>query len=205
MNIKLNFINHSNDTNNSEIVIFAKNTATDMQEFAVAWKVIRFCGQGENHPFVYSTDSQVAMGDSWGNFSPRLKAEPGQQFTAQNTASGDHLALTGASSAPDEIEVVNGLMKGSISANIYKSGSLFAQKTSIAPGMKAVFQFTPTIWIGVASEVDEGANMSSAIVSSVNTEISLLGIASADIVMTGGGAGPDATPFEFHLENVSMA
>ena len=34
--------------------------------------------------------------------------------------------------------------------------------------------------------------------SSINTEISLLGIAGADIVMTGGGSGPDAKPFEIH-------
>jgi len=47
--------------------------------------------------------------------------------------------------------------------------------------------------------------MNSAVVSSINTELSLIGIASADIVMTGGGAGPAATPFEFAFENVVYA
>lgn len=47
--------------------------------------------------------------------------------------------------------------------------------------------------------------MNSAILASINTEISLLGIASAGIVMTGGGAGPDATPFEFSLQSIAMA
>ena len=51
----------------------------------------------------------------------------------------------------------------------------------------------------------EGQPLNAAIVSSVNTEISLLGIASADIVMTGGGAGPGAKPFVFTLQNVVMA
>ena len=46
--------------------------------------------------------------------------------------------------------------------------------------------------------------MNSAILSDINTELSLLGIQSADIVMTGGGAGPQATPFEFTLENVVL-
>ena len=41
MDIKLNFINDSNDANNSEIVIFAKNAATDVHETAVAWQVIQ--------------------------------------------------------------------------------------------------------------------------------------------------------------------
>jgi hypothetical protein len=45
----------------------------------------------------------------------------------------------------------------------------------------------------------------SAILSNINTEISLFGIASADIIMTGGGTGPDETPFVFTLTNVQYA
>ena len=51
--IKLNFINRSNDQNNSQVVIFQKNVAADLDELAVAWKVIDNCGQGDNHPFNY--------------------------------------------------------------------------------------------------------------------------------------------------------
>ncbi|MBT9441299.1 MAG: hypothetical protein IV087_05435 [Acidovorax sp.] len=46
--------------------------------------------------------------------------------------------------------------------------------------------------------------MNSAIISNINTELSLLGIASADIVMTGGGPGANSTPFAFNLENIVM-
>ena len=49
-----------------------------------------------------------------------------------------------------------------------------------------------------------GKLMNSAVISSINTELSLLGIASADIVMTGGGSTKTATPFRFTLENVVM-
>ena len=80
-----------------------------------------------------------------------------------------------------------------------------ASKTSIAPGQKAVFHFKPTIWIGAISQVAQGEVMNSAIINDVETEISLLGIASADIVMTGGGSGAASTAFEFNLENVVMA
>jgi hypothetical protein len=68
-----------------------------------------------------------------------------------------------------------------------------------------VFTFKPTIWIGVASQVEPGDVIDSAILSEINTEISLLGIVSADIVMTGGGTGPNATPFAFTLQNIVMA
>lgn len=58
---------------------------------------------------------------------------------------------------------------------------------------------------GVVSQVEEGAIINSAIMSDVNTEIGLLGIASADIVMRGGGTVPNAGYFTFSLANVVYA
>jgi hypothetical protein len=205
MDIKLNFINDSNDVNNSEVVIFAKNVATDFDETAIAWLVIQNCGHGDNHPFTYPMGFQVGASDSWGNYTPLLTASNGQQFSMVLSPSGDVLQYSGQAASVSEIEVRNALQKGAINAGIYKSGKLYAQATRIAPQQKAVFAFTPTLWIGVASQVKEGRVMNSAIVSSINTELSLLGVASADIVMTGGGAGPSATPFTFTLTNVVYA
>ena len=205
MDIQLNFINNSNDANNSKIVIFQKNVATNFDELSVAWKVIEYCGLGDNHPFTFPMEMMVAASDSYGNYTPKMIAENGQLFTMSLTASGDRLVASGAGTSATEVQVLNGLPRGAINANIYKDGKLLATKTSIAPQQKAVFQFKPTIWIGVASQVVQGQVMNSAIISSVNTELSLLGIAKADIVMTGGGPGPSSTPFQFNLENVVMA
>lgn len=205
MDIRLNFINNSNDTNNSQIVIFQKNVATDFDELAVAWQVIQNCGQGDNHPFVYPLTSTVGASDSYGNYTPQLPAQNGQLFHVALSASGDTLSYAGPATSNREIHIRNDLQKGAINAAIYKSGKLLAIKTSIAPGQKAVFDFRPTIWIGVASQMVEGAVMNSAIISQVNTELSLLGIASADIVMTGGGPGASSQPFMFTLQNVVMA
>jgi hypothetical protein len=205
MDIQLNFINQSNDANNSQIVIFQKNVATDFDELAVAWLVIQNCGLGDNHPFVFPMTMQVSMSDSYGNYTPKLDAQPGQAFAATKTDTGDSLAHHGQAASPHEVEILNALPQGAINANIYKGGRLLAAKTSIAPAQKAVFAFVPTIWIGAVSELIQGQVMNSAIVESVTTEFSLLGIASADIVMTGGGPGAESTPFTFTLENVVMA
>lgn len=205
MDIKLNFINRSNDANNSEIVIFQKNVATNFDELAVAWTVIRYCAQGDNHPFTFPIGMSVAASDSWGNYTPQLTAQNGQLFAMTLTQSGDTLGYSGPGTSPTEVQVLNSLSQGAINAGIYKSGKLLAIKTGIAPQQKAVFEFKPTLWIGVASQVEEGDVMNSAILSSVNTEISLLGLAGADIVMTGGGSGPNAQPFMFNLENIVMA
>jgi hypothetical protein len=203
--IKLNFINMSNDRNDSDVVIFGKNVASSFGEFAVAWRVIRYCGQGWNHPFDYPMSTTVAVSDSYGNYSPRLSAQEGQAFETVETASGDTLRFAGAASSATEIEVLNNLPLGAVNAVAFKSGKAYATKTSIAPAQKAVFQFKPTIWIGVVSQVTEGQVMNSAIISQVNTELSLLGLSSADIVMTGGGPGPSSKPFAFTLQNVVYA
>lgn len=205
MDIKLNFVNHSNDSNNSDVVIFQKNVKEGYNELAVAWKVIHNCGQGDHHPFVYPQTMQVAAGDSWGNYTPKLDAEPGQAFAVQYTGSGDTLNMVGPGNYPTEVQVLNQLPVGAINAAIYKKGLLLALKTGIAPQQMAAFLFKPTIWIGAVSQLDQGEVMDSAIVQTINTEISLLGISSADIVMTGGGPGSNSQPFAFTLQNVIRA
>jgi len=201
--IKLNFINESNDQNNSEIVIFQKNVATDFDEIAVAWKVIKNCGTGWHHPFTFPMEMFVSASDSWGNqLVTPMAAYNGQLFHVYQSGSGSELDYVGPAPSRTEVQLRNDLSVGSINAQIYKDGKLLATKTGVSPGQKAVFEFKPTIWIGVVSQVEEGQVMNSAILSDINTEIGLLSVASADIVMTGGGTGPNATPFTFSLENI---
>ncbi len=204
MDIKLNFINRSNDVNNSQIVIFQKNVATDFDELAIAWKVITYCGRGDNHPFVFPVRTTLTASDSDGNFMPQRPAQNGQMFSVVRSASGNVLNLAGASSSSREIQLRNDLRKGAITVSAFKDNRLLARKTGVVPGQKAVFEFKPTLWIGTASQIEEGATLNSAVISDINTELTLLGVASADIVMTGGGGGSAAVPYQFQLANVVM-
>jgi hypothetical protein len=202
--IKLNFINQSNDDNNSDVVIFQKNVAST-EEIAVAWQVIQYCGKGDNHPFDFTMEMAAAAKDSYGNYTPPLPAVPGQSFRLVRTTSGDQLQPNGNAGNMEAIEIVNGLSVGTIDGMVYRSGKVLGIKTGIAAQQKTAFVFQPTIWIGVLSQVNEGDIMNAAMLSVLNTEMSLIGIASADIVMTGGGSGPNAMPFVFTLQNVVMA
>jgi len=201
--IKLNFINESNDQNNSHIVFFQKNVSTDFDELAVAWKVIKNCATGWHHEFTFPMSMRISAEDSWGNeiITP-IPAHNGQLFHVFQDPSGDQLEYFGPGPSRKEVQLRNDLVKGAISANIYKGGKLLARKTGVSPEQKAVFQFKPTLWVGVVSQIEEGEVMNSAIISDINTELGLLGVASADIVMTGGGTGPNATKFQFSLENI---
>ncbi|MDR6448849.1 hypothetical protein J2794_004980 [Paraburkholderia terricola] len=205
MDIQLNFINLSNDVNNSQVVIFQKNVSTDFDELAIAWKVISNCGRGDNHPFVFPMQTTLTASDADGNYMPRRPAQNGQMFSVTRAASGNVLGVAGAASSSREIQLRNDLRSGAITAGVFKDNRLLAHKTGIVPGQKAVFEFKPTLWIGTASQIEQGAVMNSAVLSDINTELSLLGIARCDIVMTGGGGGTTAVPYQFRLANVVMA
>lgn len=202
MNIPLRFINRSEDGHRTEVALFQKNVAPGMDEFPIAWKVIRYCGRDCWHPLVYTAEFEVSCSDSYGNYSPRLNARSGQRFTATPTASGRRVSRVSTGASSNDIQLINALPRGAINAHLYNDGRLIACKTGVAPEQKAVFRFEPKLWIGVVSQVVQGQAMHPAVMSSVNTELSLSGIASADIVMTGGGGGAGAHAYAFTLDNV---
>jgi hypothetical protein len=206
MNIHLKLINRSNDLRAARIVIFQKNIASAFDELPVAWQVIEKLNRLDIHTVPFTTSMLVGAIDSYGNYTPLLDAQNGQLFQMAMTSSGDCLEPAGSATNPKEVQVLNTLPSGAINAIIYKNLKHLAIKTSIAPQQKAVFQFKPTIWIGIAPQtLEEGDFMNSAITSHIDTELSLLGVASADIVMTGGGPGAKPAPYEFSLYNVKMA
>lgn len=200
--ISLRLINQSADCNNSSVLIFQKNVATNLDELSVAWLVVENLGTGWIHPFQYDLDLQVGAADSWGNYVPSQDTADGQLWTVSHNCSGDQLTPTGPANSTTEVQVLNGLDQGAITACMFRTGKLLSVKTGVAPGQKALFKFKPTIWIGVVSQVEQGTVLDAAIVQNINTQLQLTGIASADIVMTGGGPGRNSRPFNFTLQNV---
>lgn len=201
--INLRVINQSNSVNPLDILIFQKNSAGVFDETAIAWKVIQNLSQNDSDDVLYAYNLTLSAQDTYGNFSPSFVAQIGQNYTATNTISGFALISTGDASSPNEIQVTNDL-ESTINALLFRTGLLTA-KLAILSNQSSSFQFRPTIWIGIVSGVTQGDTIDSTIISSINTEISLLGIKSADIIVTGGGAGPSATPFSFSLSNIVFA
>lgn len=197
--VQLTFYNKSNETNNPEIALVQKGQN-------IAWTLIQNCGVGSSHPFVYAGGSTVAAEDAWGNYSQQLKANPGEAFEMVKDATGDVILRSSTPATnPATIQIENNLPQGSINAQVYKTGRLLAQQTGVAPEQMAVFEFKPILMIGAVSGIEQGQVMDSAVISQINTEFNLTGIASADIIMTGGGPGPSATPFMFSLTNIQYA
>lgn len=197
--IHITFINNSNDANNSSVVIFQQNVAASFDEIAVAWTVIENSAQGQQTPIVFPTDLQIAVVDGRGNRSAPIAAQPGQAFVMR-APTGPQPAPDPAAPDPDEICLFNALPVGAITVEIYRAGRLLATQTGVPPQQTAAFKFSHSLWVGPSHQVTQGQVLNSADLAKVNTELSLLGVASANIVMSGGGAGPTATPFTFTLQ-----
>lgn len=200
--IQLTLVNRSNDANNSQVVIFQQNVATNMGELIVPWQVVRNLGRDWTYSFEYPLDLTVGVTDSYGNTSPQMSAQPGQLWQVSTDTAGDELSLLGQSpGTSEEIQVLNNLGRGAISANAYRKGKLLATKTNVAPGQKASFLFKPSIYIGVVSQIQiaTGQPVDSAILSNINQQLSLVGVTSGTIIMTGGGPGQGSSPFTFDL------
>ncbi len=197
--IRLNFINNSDDQNNSQIVIFQKNSGIT----PIAWQVIEHAGKGWHHPFVYSETYSLEVEDDFGNFSNMVAAEPGQQWKAIAGPTGHELVMTDEPTQRRGIEVMNDISYSPIRAHLYRSGKKVASVFLPPGGARYVFEFQPTITIAVMHNAKEGIWLPEQTEEWHEAEISLLGIVSADIVMTGGGSGDDAAPIVFTVQNIS--
>ena len=195
-------INNSADSN-IRVTLFQQNIVASVGIEPVAWKVILLEGSGASYNLVFEDDLQIEASDSLGNFTPRLSAEPGQLFTYQTSMSGNTLNLTGSSSDPGEIDLVNST-SGVITGLIYRNGDRLSIIENIDNAGTVMFQFNTTIFIGVVEGTSQGELINSSLVSQFNTQIYLLGIKSSDIVITGGGSGPSSTPYSFSLSNVVL-
>ena len=197
MEIELTLINRSNDADESHIVIFQKNTAPGATSQVVAWRVIH--GLQKEYPYtvMFPDSLQIAAEDSYGNTTGQTDVEAGQEALAILGSSGLELAIQAGTNG-SAIVLQNALASGAIDGIIYRDFMPIAKQAGISPQQHSVFEFKPTIWIGVMGQVEEGDIMTEAILNDINTQISLLGITRANVIMSGGGV----EPFRFALEAV---
>ncbi|KAF3998257.1 hypothetical protein [Glaciimonas immobilis] len=201
--IKLTFYNKSQDVKNNNIVMFQKNTGASVNESVIAWKVIENCGIGDFNPFDYPLTQQVSVIDLWGNYSPLQDANNGDVFSVTDAKglTGTILSKTREIGDPNMVTVRNDLAIGSIDIAIYKDSRQLSLKSGVTPGDESLFELLPYLFIGTCVDVVEGDVMDSDTVQGSLTKLSLLGLKSADISMTGGGTGQLATAFVFTLDS----
>ena len=202
MCLKVNhsFINGSYDVNRSDIIIFQTNEAARDAEGPVAWKVITRCPIDWSHPFTVSSEIHVGLGDREGNHSPSVAVTPGTLARVSSRPRGGVELAAGRGDDPTSIHVENHVQAAGSALEIYRDGRLLSRHCGVAPRARARFRFNHRIWLFAGSGIDEGDLLRrSELRWRVLTELDLLGVTRADIVMTGGGYGPHARPLRFHL------
>jgi hypothetical protein len=201
---KLNFINRSNYDNHNNIVIYQPNEASmSHDEIPIAWKVIKKCGINESHSFLFNTVLEVAIGDSYGNYKHPLEATPGKISEIGYGRLGVELQLSNKITYnPNEFGVLNSLRDGSYSVNCFRNARLLATIDYLYPREEVLFRFSDIISISVLSEAEEGKEIDTSLLGDMETQFDLTGVGSADIIMTGGGEGENAEPFQFSMENI---
>lgn len=201
--VKLNFVNRSHDRNNTQIVIFQKNSAEGFNKSAVAWKVIKGCEPGQNLLFDFPLESFLQVKCESGNSTPIIKMPYGKVIEViEDELVGIRLQVVrGVEVSDKELFVKNSLEDETAEVRVYKDNKLLSVIKDLPVGITGKFLMKETsLWVGAITEMVEGEVMVPAAVASIDAvEFSLAHVVSADIVMVGGGP---SNPFSFKLENV---
>ena len=155
MDIKINFINKSNDMHNSNVVIFQKNVAEKFDEIAVAWKVIKNCGRGWQHSFQYPLEYAISSS----NIQMQLTAQHNHQYELLEENSRAILVSHADKGENNKgYTFVNNLPFEVVDADVYKDGTLIAKVPFVAPQQKAEIELSDNeICIAaVKFDTDEG-------------------------------------------------
>lgn len=193
--ITLNFMNKTS-TPSINVVLLQKNINV-AETTAMAWTTIPFSNIGDNVKINYSPNLQIQFVSQSGNISEKITAAAGNKFLASGT---NTIALNGNAGLPSDIELEN-TTGSTIAILIYRNGKVIYRKDSITNGQTVVVELKPTFFADINKDISQGEIIEAGDLANFNTEISLIGIASSDVIVSGGGTDP----YQFSLDNVVFA
>ncbi len=193
----LQFVNQAETLNLPEVVLYQINLASSQSQ-PVAWKVIRRCPFDWTHPIRIPSDYELKVQDEYGHVKEPILAKAGQNWTLT-----EHSVVLNNEKGID-LCLLNGTQNRVSKVMITRSGRPLACESGLPPKGEARFRFDRCFWIKAGVGFKEGEPLE------INPRwppqpLLLTGVRSADVVMTGGGYGPHARPFSFHLSRVVRA
>jgi hypothetical protein len=189
MDIQLVFINESDSTAQTRVVLFQKNNAAENSaQQPVAWRVLPVSARGTQQKIHVSKHLSVAARDTSGSICEQHLTEYNQLWDVINTRTRDWMILDRSNSFRDQIGIRNSLQRAVVTAQIYKDGRLLAEQPDVQPHQTAVFQFDNTIWMALTNDlIREGDRISSEASLKFVTELPLEGFSKADLILTNTG------------------
>lgn len=202
---KLKVINLSDNARPQSIIFFQKNCANANRDNSIiAWHVINQLSYDHCCEVDFSNKLFASISDYYGNHKPQINLQPGHLYKITEETNQTSFVESGLGSHPLEIQVENTLNQGAYDINIFRSDKLLSRHSSLIPKAKAFFQFKYIIWAGILPRVKEGDTISISDIELRTTfqQFYLIGIKKAELILVGGGPGPESTPFTFHLTNI---
>lgn len=169
-NVKITYVNRSMNKDLPKIFVFTKNEVPtfDALKDGVAWKVIENVGRESSCEFVFPIETDVRA--AWNGNSCKTKYLPsdiGSRYVVVQDETGVVLQRDGNAGNVRSIDVCNDVhVKNGVSVELYKDQRLMMCKNIVGFGQKATFVIHPKLYWGVASEIQEGELLSSAVLES---------------------------------------
>jgi hypothetical protein len=189
--VRLTLINKTQDLTPKHIAVLDKSEAT-------AWRVFELASLEKTEPFLY-TALEINVSDQYGNYTLIQPAQHEDDFYIVDSPSGIELQVTDGQMGRGEIRVTNSLKSGAMNVHFFRNEILFAEQFGLVPGQKMHFKFGDKLSVGIVEGIVEGQMLDEKMLENFETQFSMIGIQSADIVLSGGGG-----EVVIALENVSM-
>ncbi len=188
--VKITYVNHSGNKDNPTVFLFTKNEVPtfDVLKDGVAWRTFSRIGRGSSATAVFPIHTEVsASWDGGACKTAQLTANIGSSYTVAKDDTGIVLAKSGNAGNTRSIDVINNTQVDSgISVDLYKDGHIMMTKQIVAYGQKATFVLHPKLYWGLASEIQEGDQLSSAVLNSTSFyELDLEGLTEVTVGLYG--------------------
>ena len=169
-NVNIKYVNHSMNLDQPSVFVFTKNEipSFDALREGVAWRVINKVGRGSSCNFTFPISTEISA--SWNDGCCRtamLPAVIGSRFCVAKDSTGIVLRSDGNASSTTSIDVCSDIQTpGGVSVSLYKDGRVVMTKQVVSYNQKATFVLHPKLYWGLASEIQEGDQLSSAVLNS---------------------------------------
>ena len=186
-NYAFRIVDNTNTNTDKMIRIYIKNVASDFSENYIVWK--RFIINNTYAYFDFLGTDYISghLRDSY--FSP-VPTTKGKKYIVKN---GD-LVEFGNAASMGQVDVYNDDSNDNLYIDVSRNGNNI-ENIIITPNHKKSFSYRPTFWIHASENLIDDPN-----ISDVNTEVSVLGINTADIVLSS-----TEDVYSFGLSNITFA
>lgn len=170
--IKITYVNKSMNKDLPKIFLFMKNEVPtfDCLKDGVAWKVIKDVGRESSCQFILPIETQVSA--SWNKGTCKTKkicSNVGSKYSVLKDETGITIIPDGSAGNTRSIDVCNDIcVENGVSVQLSKDGRTIISKNIVAYGQKATFVLHPKLYWGIASEIQEGMELSSAVLDTDN-------------------------------------